>query len=231
MEKDNPVDLYILYGSETKLLNGILDIEDSFFIRIYNQRVPAECNNAVDVNDYDAFTERFVEIIAAKNIKRIIFVGAAFIVQNNLFISEKWNSIDKMIKTNISNYLRYVHFLLPEMMKLKAGNFIFLSSFRANITARGVSVYSASKSFCEKFFEVIGQEYGSLGIYSNTIRLGCMDGRMIDVIEENKKKQLLASIGNRRLGNSSDVVDSIKFLLDNNYTNGGTLDLTGGLSY
>ena len=58
-----------------------------------------------------------------------------------------------------------------------------------------------------------------------------MDGRMIDVIEENKKKQLLASIGNRRLGNSSDVVDSIKFLLDNNYTNGGTLDLTGGLSY
>jgi len=39
------------------------------------------------------------------------------------------------------------------------------------------------------------------------------------------------SIGNRRLGNEKDLINCIKYILDNPYTNGGAIDLSGGISF
>ena len=152
-------------------------------------------------------------------------------MQNALFVREKKHDIDSMLNTNIKSYVDYAHLLIPYMLKIKSGNFIFLSSFRSQATTRGTSIYSASKSFCESFFEVIGKEYGSLGIFSNSIRLGCFDGRMFDSIDDKKKDNLISAIGNRRLGTSEDLMKAIDFIIDSKYSNGGILDLTAGISY
>ncbi len=223
--------LYIVYGSETKLLENFYSNKDDFFIKIYNNRVPRSQKNSIDVNNFNDFKIEFEKIIHFNTPKKIIFIGAAFLVQNSLFISEKYDAINKMIEVNISNYISYAYFLIPHMIKVKSGNFIFLSSFRSQVNARGISIYSASKAFGEKFFEILGKEYGAMGIYSVSIRLGCFDGRMFDVIDEKKKKEYILSIGNRRLGSSKDLIKTINFIVENNYTNGGVIDLTGGISF
>jgi NADP-dependent 3-hydroxy acid dehydrogenase YdfG len=224
-------DLYIVFGSETKLLKELFLKSNVFFIRIYNNRVPSKLSNAVDVNSFENFKSEFENIFKKDKPKRVIFLGAAFLVQNNLLIMEKQSDLDSMLETNISSYVKYSRYLIPFMLKIKSGQFIFLSSFRAVTTARGISVYSASKAFCEKFFETIGIEYGSHGIYSTSIRLGCMEGRMIDVIQDDYKENLLKNVGSKRLGNSNDVLNTIDFILENNYVSGGVIDLTSGISF
>lgn len=224
-------DLYIVFGSETKLLKEIFSKENVFFIRIYNRQVPVELPNAIDVSSFESFKSAFENTVNDITPKRIIFIGAAFLVQNNLLIAEEQSALDKMIQTNISSYVDYARYLIPFMLKIKSGQFIFLSSFRAVTTAKGVSVYSASKAFCEKFFETIGMEYGPRGVYSTSIRLGCMEGRMIDVIEDSYRDTLLKNIGAKRLGNSRDVANVIDFILENNYVSGGVIDLTSGISF
>jgi len=224
-------DLYIVFGSETKLLKNLFAKKNAFFLRIYNNRVPAPMENSIDVNSFENFKLEFETLFEKNKPKKVIFIGAAFLVQNNLLVFEKQNDLDKMLETNIFSYVKYTRYLIPFMLKIKSGNFIFLSSFRAVTTARGISVYSASKAFCEKFFETIGIEYGSHGIYSTSIRLGCMEGRMMDVIHEDYKDNLLKNIGSKRLGTSNDVVNTINFILANNYASGGVIDLTSGISF
>ena len=225
------LDLYIIYGSESKLLQKIYEKKNVLFIRIYRNRIPIPMDNALDVNSFDTFRDEFKKLLKINKFKRIVFVGAAFLVQNKLFVREKKLDLDLMLDTNIKGYVDYTHFLLPFMIKIKSGNFIFLSSFRSQATTRGVSIYAASKSFCETFFQVIGKEYGSLGVFSNSIRLGCFDGRMFDIVEDKKKINLTSAIGNRRLGTSEDLMKAIEFIIDSNYSNGGILDLTAGISY
>jgi 3-oxoacyl-[acyl-carrier protein] reductase len=224
-------DLYIVFGSETKLLKNLFLKENVSFIRIYNNRIPSELPNSIDVNSFENFKKEFEIFFHKSKPKRIIFIGAAFLVQNNLLISEKQSNLDRMLETNIYSYVKYSRYLIPFMLKLKSGNFIFLSSFRAVTTARGVSVYSASKAFCEKFFETIGIEYGSHGIYSSSIRLGCMEGRMMDIIQDDYKKNLVKNIGAKRLGTSVDVLNTVDFIVANNYVSGGVIDLTSGISF
>ena len=223
--------LFIVYGSETKLLNGILNIKNSYFIRIYHERVPEIIKNACSVNNFEDFKIIFKDKLSELKPGKIIFIGAAFIVQNRLFILENKKNVDKMIKTNVSNYIDYTSFLLPFMKKINSGQFIYLSSFRSEVLARGVSIYSASKAFGETFFKIIGIENGAFGIRSTSIRLGAMDGRMIEVLPKEKIKELELSVGNRRLGNSKDVIKTIKYILNNDYTNGGVIDLTSGISF
>lgn len=223
--------LFVVYGSETKLLDGLLDFKDSYFIRIFNKRVPKKTNNACNANSFDEFKKLFKQKNLELKPKKIIFIGAAFIVQNKLFILEKDDSLKSMVNTNINNYINFTSFLLPYMKKINSGQFIYLSSFRAEIYARGVSIYSASKAFGEAFFKIIGLENGVFGIHSVSIRLGAMDGRMIEVLPIDKIKELELSTGNRRLGNSNDVIGAINYILENNYTNGGVIDLTSGISF
>ncbi len=229
--KDIMKNLYIIYGSQTKILDKIYKKKNAFFIRISNKKTPLPLKNAVDVRDFLDFKIKFEECLKNLNPKSIIFVGAAFISQQQLFVSENLDDIKLMLNTNISNYVDYTHFLIPHMIKIRSGNFIFLSSFRSKVTTKGAAVYSASKSFCETFFEVIGKEYGPAGIYANSIRLGCFDGAMFDKLGEEIKKNLRLSIANRRLGNSNDLIKAIDFVLDCNYTNGGVLDLSGGINH
>jgi hypothetical protein len=44
-------------------------------------------------------------------------------------------------------------------------------------------------------------------------------------------KCLKKKFNNIRLGNKDDLVKTIKFILENNYLNGGVIELTGGISF
>ena len=48
-------DLYIVFGSETKLLKNLFLKENVSFIRIYNNRIPSELPNSIDVNSFENF--------------------------------------------------------------------------------------------------------------------------------------------------------------------------------
>ena len=61
--------------------------------------------------------------------------------------------------------------------------------------------------------------------------MGYFDGRMVNEMQEEKIQQYKLSIGNRRLGNKDDLMKTSKLILENNYLNGGVIELTGGISF
>lgn len=203
------------------------------FIRIYNSnKLSTDDKNSSFINSPDQLDETLsIAMQENKDISRIVFIGAGFLSQSSLFIQLNKEEIDKLIRANISNYLTCAHTVLPYMMKLKSGNLIYLSSFRSKVSSRGISLYAASKAFGEMFFETIGKEYGSLGIYSTSIRMGYFDGRMTTQLDDKKLKGIKLNSGNRRLGQPNDLMNAINYIIDNNYTNGGVLDLTGGINH
>lgn len=223
--------IFIIYGSESEILREVVSYPDSHFIRIYNRSVPKKIKSCSDVNNFEDFKSVFRKVYENNNINKIIFLGAAFITQKHLFMQEKWDDIEKSLDVNIMSYVKYCHFLLPFMLKVKSGHFIYLSSFRSTVSSRGISLYSSAKAFGEKFFEVLGKENAAFGVYSTSIRMGYFDGRMTNVMGEEKIKKFKSSIGNRRLGTGKDLYDAIKFILQAPYTNGGVIELTGGINY
>ena len=61
--------------------------------------------------------------------------------------------------------------------------------------------------------------------------MGYFDGRMTNELNEDKLKKIKLNSGNRMLGSPSDLSNTINFLLENPYTNGGVVDLTGGINH
>ena len=115
---------------------------------------------------------------------------------------------------------------------------IFLPSLilPRHIVIFGGKIMGHWASFCLRAIlsvkiEIIGKENAAFGVNSGSIRMGYFDGRMTNMMSEDKIKGFKMSVGNRKLGTSENLTKAIDFMIENNYTNGGTIELTGGISY
>lgn len=228
------MNLYIIYGSESLLVKPYLDSLASNFIclRIYNNKIPKEKNNFYNLKCDDQLTSNLEKIIKENlnQIKKIYFIGAASIIEKNLFLSSDYDHFERMISTNINNYIKITKAILPFMIRVKHGSIIYLSSFRAIKPTKGTLIYSSSKSFCETFFKGIGIEYGRFKITSHIIRMGAFDGKMLHGLGSEYIKNINKQISLGREGTADELCNTIKFLQENPYTNTGVLEINGGLN-
>ena len=228
--------LYIIYGSETLLLKPLIrqisSEQDSVCVRIYNNKVPTKINNFFDLKYNNFFTKQFEKIIQklSKKIEEVIFIGAASIMQQSLFCSEKKDVIDRSIDVNIKNYLFLIHRILKIMMGIKFGRFIYLSSFRSIKPTKGTVIYSSCKAFGETFFKGIGLEYGSLNITTHVIRMGFFDGKMLHELGDDYEDKISKKISLKRPGTAAELCNTINFCINNPYQNSGIIELNGGLN-
>lgn len=225
------MELFVVYGSETSLLKDLYSRPDTIFLRFFNQSKLQANSNSYHVNSFDELESELERLIAEFDISKIVFVGAGFVSQTKLYFQATEAEIKEQVETNITNYLRFTSLLLPKMIERKSGQFIYLSSFRSDTTCRGITLYAASKSFGETFFEVLGKENGRFGVLSTSIRMGYFDGRMTSELPEERQKAIKLATGVGRLGNSNDLLKTINYVLENSYTNGGVIDLTGGINH
>ena len=132
--------LAIIYGSESLLLKSFIDGFDGNLIRLYNNRIPEKKNNCLDIKYDSKIGDKLNNYLNQniKNIKQIIFLGAAFATDTKLFWSENETMISNNLQTNILNYVSITKIVLPYMMKIKSGKFIYLSSFRSQISTRSI---------------------------------------------------------------------------------------------
>ena len=227
------MNLAIIYGSESLLLKPFINNFDGRIVRIYNNRIPIKKKNCIDFQLCDSFEKNFSDFLDReyKNFKKIIFLGVAFATDKKLFWAEKKEDLNKNIETNIINYIKLTKLILPYMMRIKSGKFIYFSSFRASLSTRGTAIYSSSKAFGEMFFRQIGQEYGSVGITSNILRMGYFDGRILETLGKDAQEKVKKRISLQRLGSAEDILKSINFFIETDYANSGILELNGGIDF
>ena len=118
------------------------------------------------------------------------------------------------------------------MMKQKSGHIISLSSVVGVIGNAGQVNYAASKAGVIGMTMSLARELGPRGVTVNAVAPGFIETDMTDVLSDDVKESLKASIPLGTLGHVEDVAKTIAFLAsdDAKYITGQTIHVDGGMA-
>lgn len=137
--------------------------------------------------------------------------------------------LEEQINLNILGVTKCISSALKIMRANEYGRIILASSITVDKNIMGTSVYAAAKAYYENLVKTIAIENANKGITANCIQLGYMDGGLTYTLPEDFIQKTIKTIPSQRLGTGKEIAQTIDFLIDNEYVNGTTIKLTGGL--
>ena len=137
--------------------------------------------------------------------------------------------LSKQLHINIQGVTECISYALDCMRKDGYGRIILASSIVVDRSIVGTGIYGATKAYYENLVKTIAIENAAKGITANCIQLGYMDGGLTYTLDPAFLKNTIETIPAKRLGTPQEIANTISFLIDNEYVNGTTIKLTGGL--
>jgi NAD(P)-dependent dehydrogenase (short-subunit alcohol dehydrogenase family) len=137
--------------------------------------------------------------------------------------------IENLLDVNIKGTINVVSACLKNMRENKYGRIILISSILSEKVVIGTGLYSSCKAFIDRFIKSISAENIKYGITANTIQLGYFEGGMTYKIKEEYLETIKNSIGLQRFGKIEELVATINYLIDTEYTTGINLKMDGNL--
>jgi NAD(P)-dependent dehydrogenase (short-subunit alcohol dehydrogenase family) len=137
--------------------------------------------------------------------------------------------LSKQIDINIKGVTECINRALKDMRNKGYGRIILASSITVDRNVIGTSIYAATKAYYENLVKNIALENASKGITANCIQLGYMDGGLTYTLPQEFIENTINTIPAKRLGTPKEIASTIDFIINNEYINGTTIKLTGGL--
>jgi NAD(P)-dependent dehydrogenase (short-subunit alcohol dehydrogenase family) len=180
----------------------------------------------LDVTDYQK-----CKIFFSKNNFDIIlnFAGLNYDSFVHKINEKNIDKINNVIDVNIKGAINITSSCLEYMRNNKYGRIIHISSVLSEKNVIGTSVYSATKTFLDKFVKNISLENIKYHITANTIQLGYFDGGMTYKIPDDYIETVKKNIGLNRFGSIDELFNTVNFLIQNEYVTGINLKIDGGL--
>jgi 3-oxoacyl-[acyl-carrier protein] reductase len=214
---------------------GVLDIDEkplhqlsvdspSIFVRRCDITDPTQVELALSdyIKDFDTID---------------ILINVAGLVKDSPLISisgeikrhdlELWN---KIISVNLTSVFIVSSYVAEYMIKKRTkGLIINVSSVSSNGNA-GQSAYSAAKAGVIALTKTWAKELNGLGIRVASISPGfTRTDTLLSIMNEKLISEWSKKIPLRRMAQPSEIADGILFIIHNDYFNGKTLELDGGL--
>lgn len=155
-------------------------------------------------------------------------IYCAGIAESRLFIDLTEKDWLRMQNININGLFRVLSVFLKDMVKRKSGSIIAVSSVWGVVGASMESHYSASKASIIGLTKSLAKEYALSNIRFNCISPGAIYTDMLSKFSEQELSDMANDIPLGRVGDASDVVSGILFLLNNNYVTGQNIVIDGG---
>jgi 3-oxoacyl-[acyl-carrier protein] reductase len=76
---------------------------------------------------------------------------------------------------------------------------------------------------------VLGKEYARFKITSNVLVLGAFEAGLFLELSDEQKDNIKKKIPSKKLGDSSNIVNAIEFLIRSEFVNGSTISIDGGV--
>jgi 3-oxoacyl-[acyl-carrier protein] reductase len=184
-----------------------------------------------NVSDYDAVEQMMKELI--KEYGRIdILVNNAGITKDGLLMKMSEADYDAVVDTNLKGTFNCIKHVSRQMLKQRSGHIINLSSVVGVYGNGGQVNYAASKAGVIGITKSVAKELGSRGITVNAVAPGFIVTEMTDAMPEDAKKQVADCIAMKRLGDVTDVAETIAFLASEKaaYITGQVICVDGGMS-
>lgn len=223
---------FVIFGAASDVIKPVYSAYSGCeFLLLVNQSIPAYMPGDIISTSEPNFLNLFVaklEALPADN--TIVFINAAVVTDDQLFISHSQSAIDKMLHVGIKLLVDITKVIVSEMVARKKGRLINLSSFRATTPSAGTVLYSSMKGFSEALFRGLGLEYGRFDITSNSIALGFMDTKLLGALPEKKKQKYKKAVSKREFVPESEFLSTLDYIISSSYLNSTVVDLDGGLA-
>ncbi len=164
--------------------------------------------------------------------KTNILINNAGITKDNLFIRMNDKEWDEVINLNLNSNYKLTKIILKDMIKLRWGRIINISSDAAKIGNPGQSNYVAAKAAIEGVTRTIANEVASRGITVNCVAPGFIKTEILDKINEKKLDEMTEKIPLGRMGSTDEIASVVFFLSleESSYITGQVIHVNGGLT-
>lgn len=159
-----------------------------------------------------------------------LLVNNAAVIPFQDFMSISWNDWDRAIKNNLSGTFYCSRVFLDDMLELKRGNIIIMSSVNGLRAQTGLSAYNVTKAGLIMLAQTLALELARKNIRVNAIAPGDIATQVIENV--NDEAQALRNIPVQRWGSPEDVAETALFLASSRsaYTTGSVISCDGGLA-
>jgi 3-oxoacyl-[acyl-carrier protein] reductase len=218
-------------GIGQEIINHLCMLDD--VIGFYNTTSPDNYENSkityqkVNIEDkleVDCFVESW-----KSRLSNITLVHCAAAKIDGLAINYSLADWDKVVGVNLRGNFILTQALLPRMVEDNWGRVVHISSHGAIDGDVGTIAYSASKSGLIGMSRVLGKEYSRFKITSNVLVLGAFETGLFLELSDEQKNKIQKKTPSKKLGDSSNIVNAIDFLIKSEYVNGSTINIDGGI--
>jgi 3-oxoacyl-[acyl-carrier protein] reductase len=187
--------------------------------------VMADVSSSTDVN-------HMVETTITAFGKIDILVNNAGITRDPLTMKMTDEEWDKVLAIDLKSVFLCTRAVLRPMLKQRSGRIISMSSVVGIIGNAGQANYAAAKAGIIGFTKTIAKEVASRGITVNAVAPGFIDTPLTQVLPEERKQTLMASIPLGYLGTPRDIAETVAFLASEEarYITGQVITVDGGIS-
>jgi 3-oxoacyl-[acyl-carrier protein] reductase len=213
----------------------LIDIKDEIL------QVASKISNAegyiCDLTDHGEVEKTLQNIVSANPSVKIL-INNAGVIHNELMYNffnrnnpkhsiESWH---KMLDVNLNSvFYTSLNFIEHMINKRIKGLIINISSISAGGNA-GQTAYSAAKAAVNAMTTAWSRELSMFGIRTAAISPGFFETNSThNALAEKVVKKIEKEIPLHRLGKTDELCNAVKFIIENDYYNGKTLELDGGM--
>ncbi len=160
-----------------------------------------------------------------------ILINNAGITRDGLAMRMKRADWDEVLSTNLTGSFLMTQAVLPQMLKLRWGRILNVTSVVGEMGQAGQANYAASKAGLIGMTKSLARELASRTITVNAIAPGYIETAMTAVLNDDQRAMMLSFVPLGRAGNEMDVAHAVRFLVSEEagYITGHTLDVNGGM--
>ena len=216
---------------------GVLDIDKEGLDKLQKDLDKALCI-LCDVTDVtavkgsiDKICNQFKTIDALVNNAAIIYSSPLVSLAPGAVKTHDPQMWDKVIATNLSSVFYVSSAVVEKMISSRTKGVIINIGSVGAAGNPGQSPYSAAKAGVSALTSVWAKELGPLGIRVVCVAPGFTKTKTtLNALQESVLNDWIKKVPLRRLGEVKEVVDCITFAIENDFVNGKTLPVDGGLT-
>jgi 3-oxoacyl-[acyl-carrier protein] reductase len=181
----------------------------------------------VNVADPES-VQRFADAIAP-TARRLTLINLAGIAHSKLAVQTTADEWDDVVDVSLKGSFLMSRACLRPMIRDRWGRIINVSSVVAHEGVVGTTAYAAAKAGLHGLTRSLAKEYARYGVLVNTLVLGYFEQGMTQALSDEQRREVMARIPLRRLGQCTEIAEAVKYLMRSNYVTGTTLTIDGGL--
>lgn len=184
---------------------------------------------AVDISEPESVVACREQIHAAFGPVSLLVNNAA-VIPFEPFLDINWHDWNRTIGTNLNGTFYCSRVFIDDMLSLKRGNIIIISSVNGLRAQTGLSAYNVSKAGLLMLTQTMALELVRYNIRVNAIAPGDIATSVVENVED--EAAALANIPMQRWGSPDEVAETALFLASarSSYTTGSIIGCDGGLA-